>query len=246
MDSSRLLEAVIAGTREFSRSVAAEVHELDGITAAVVPTCPERSVVNSVCYERQESLAPRLEELAAIYDAAGVHAWTVWVRPADRDAAAALGAAGHVLDAAPEAMAMSIESFERPPCSYEWTRDWDPVLVGALNDRAYGYDGSFERALSGLHGDTVRGYVAHVGSRPVSCCLTLDVGEDCHMTLVATVPEARGRGLAGALMAQALADARERGLRSSSLVATTMGRPVYDRLGYRGLGPVEMWERRRV
>jgi GNAT superfamily N-acetyltransferase len=246
MDSSGLLEAVIAGTREFSRSMAAEVHELDGVTAAVVPACPERSVLNSVCYEREESLAPRLDELAAIYDAAGVRAWTVWVRPSDRDAAAALEAAGHVLDAAPEAMAMSIESFERPPCPYEWTREGDPLVVAALNDRAYGYDGSFERALAGFHADGACAYVASLEGRPVSCCLTLAEGEDCHMTLVATVHEARGRGLAGALMGQALADGRERGLRSSSLVATKMGRPVYDRLGYRALGPVEMWERRRT
>ena len=245
MDSPGLLEAVIAGTREFNRSVAAEVRDLDGVTAAVVPACPERSVLNSVCYERQESLAAQLDELAATYDEAGVRAWTVWVRPADREAAAVLETAGHVLDAAPEAMAMSIESFGRPPCSFEWTREGDPALVGALNDRAYGYDGSFERALAGLQGDSARAYVAHLGSRPVSCCVTLDVGKDCHMTMVATVPEARGRGLAGALMAQALADAHERGLHSSSLVATKMGRPVYCRLGYGGLGAVEMWERRR-
>ena len=66
------------------------------------------------------------------------------------------------------------------------------------------------------------------------------------MTLVATLPEARGRGLAGALMAHALVDAGERGLRTSTLVATKMGRPVYERLGYRGLGALEMWERREL
>jgi predicted acetyltransferase len=65
------------------------------------------------------------------------------------------------------------------------------------------------------------------------------------VTLVATIPEARGRGLAGTLLGHALADARERGLETSSLVATKAGRPLYERLGYRGVGAVEMWERRR-
>ena len=50
------------------------------------------------------------------------------------------------------------------------------------------------------------------------------------------VPEARGRGIAGKLLAHALADAAERGLETSTLVATPLGRPVYERLGYREFG----------
>jgi len=245
-DSATLLETVIEGVRQLNRSVASDLHELDGVTAAVVPACPERSVVNSVCYEREEMLAPRLDQLAAIYDAAGVYAWTVWVPSADRQAARALEGAGHVLDASPEAMGMVLDAFERPAFSYECTCGCDPALLGLINDRAYGYEGSFARALAGFDTEGSRCYAAYLDGEPASCCMTVDHGEDCHVALVATLPQARGMGLAGALMAQALTDARERGLVSSTLVATKMGRPVYDRLGYRGLGPVEMWERRRV
>jgi GNAT superfamily N-acetyltransferase len=241
-----LLEAVIDGTREFGRAVATDVHELGGVTASVVPSCPERSVVNSVCYEEGKALERKLDELAVIYDAAGVHAWTVWVLEPDREVASMLEATGHVLDAAPEAMGMVLDGSERPPFSYRWTRACDPVVVGRLNDQAYGYGGSFERALEGMHTEGCRFYAAYLAGQAVSCCVTVDHGDDCYISLVATLPEARGRGLAGALMAQALADARERGLVSSTLVATKMGRPVYDRLGYRGLGPVQMWERRRA
>ncbi len=75
--------------------------------------------------------------------------------------------------------------------------------------------------------------------------MTLDRnGGDRHVTLVATAPEARGRGLASALLATALADAREQGLQSSSLIATRMGAPLYERLGYRAVGTIQMWERR--
>jgi GNAT superfamily N-acetyltransferase len=245
-DGSTLLEDVIDGTRAFCRALATDVYEFDGVTAAVVPSCPERSVVNSVCYESPEQLEPRLDELARIYDAAGIHAWTVWVPPHDREAAAFLEDAGHVLDASPEAMGMVLDTFERPAFSYRWTRHCDPSVVGSLNDRAYGYDGSFELALQGIDGKNCCFYAAYVSGKPSSCCITVDHGDDCHMMLVATLPDARGRGLAGALMAQALADARERGLVSSTLVATKMGRPVYDRLGYQALGAVEMWERRRA
>ena len=72
-----------------------------------------------------------------------------------------------------------------------------------------------------------------------------DHGGDAEVNFVATVPEARGRGLAGALMTRALADARERGRLTTTLVATKLGRPVYERMGYRPLGTVQMWERRR-
>jgi GNAT superfamily N-acetyltransferase len=80
--------------------------------------------------------------------------------------------------------------------------------------------------------------------RPSSCVMAFDHGEDCSVWLVATLPEARGNGLAGALMAHALADARERGRTTSTLQATDLGRPVYERLGYRPLGEIQLWERR--
>ena len=63
--------------------------------------------------------------------------------------------------------------------------------------------------------------------------------------VVASVMPAVPNGLATALMAHALADARERGCTTSTLQATDLGRPVYERLGYRSLGEIQMWERRR-
>ena len=63
--------------------------------------------------------------------------------------------------------------------------------------------------------------------------------------MVATLERARGRGLATALMRQALLEARERGMETTSLQATRMGAPIYARLGYRDLGAIQMWERRR-
>ena len=247
MDDPALLRSVLAGTREFSRALATQVHERDGILAAVVPATPERSMVNCVTYERSAELEPALGDLARIYDEAGVIAWTVWVPPCDREVARALEAAGHLLDATPEAMGMDLEAVARPEPSGEWTGQGDPGVVAQINDRAYGYDGSFERAFAGFedHG-TLRFYAAELDGLPASCCVTVDVQEDCHMTLVATLPEARGRGMAGALMAHALVDGRERGLRTSTLVATKMGRPLYERLGYRGVGGLEIWERREL
>ena len=245
MDADPHLQRALEGTCEFGRVVAAELHRLDGVRAAVTPSCPERSVVNCVCYDSPAQLSAALAELAAIYDDAGIHAWTVWVPPSDREAAGVLEAAGHSLDAAPEAMGMDLSVVERPSDELEWTRHADLGVIGPLNDRAYGYDGSFERALAGAAADAFGAYAASLDGEPASCLMTLACGRDCHVTLVATVPEARGRGLAGKLLGHALADAREQGLGTSSLVATKAGRPLYERLGYRGAGAMQMWERRR-
>jgi GNAT superfamily N-acetyltransferase len=60
--------------------------------------------------------------------------------------------------------------------------------------------------------------------------------------MVATHPTAQRQGLSTALIKQALRAARERGCTTSSLEASAAGRPVYERLGYRPLGRLAMWE----
>ncbi|HVY77252.1 MAG TPA: GNAT family N-acetyltransferase, partial [Solirubrobacterales bacterium] len=118
------------------------------------------------------------------------------------------------------------------------------AACAALNDRAYGYDEHGFRAA--LPGETaIRWYGGFEGERPVGCVGAIEVGEDCCITGVATPPEQRGRGVASWLMGLALADARERGLSSASLQATRAGAPLYERLGFRDLGFIEMWELRR-
>lgn len=232
--------------RAFGGSEGAQVVRLEGVAAAVVPACPERSVVNSVGYDRAANLAAGLEDLAVAYDRAGVDAWTVWVPQEDREAADLLRDAGHALDASPVAMgaALSDMALEDPEPD-DWYRTQDVDELAPLNDRAYGYDGSFERALRGFHPDSAEVYVTRVDGQPASCLMTIDREADRHIILVATVPEARGRGLASGLLTRALADGCEAGLETTSLIATKLGAPIYERLGYRIVGTIEMWERRR-
>jgi GNAT superfamily N-acetyltransferase len=217
-----------------------------GLTAAVVPSAPDRSVFNSVYYEDPEQLAARADELAGTYAARGVRAWTVWVPDQDRGAAEMLAERGHCLDAAPRAMALDLADLGGEPAAPEGVelRPLDAAACAALNDRAYGYEeGAFAAAFSG--GTVVRWHGAFEAGEPLACVGTIDAGEDCGISGVATPPEHRGRGLASWLLWQALAGARERGHRSASLRASKAGAPLYERLGFRDLGFVEMWELRR-
>jgi GNAT superfamily N-acetyltransferase len=223
------------------------VWERDGMQAAIFPVAPDRSVFNSVFYEHGEPLIGALEELAAVYDEAGVRAWTVWVPEADAAVAEALAAAGHLLDASPRDMGMELSEL-RPP-------EHDPVLalreemdmttLARINEIAYGWaPGEFDHVAAAVLPD-FRVYLAELEGETVATAAAWDHGTDCVIEWVATLPEARGRGVSTRLMAHALAEAPRRGLRTTSLQATQLGYPVYERLGYRSFGTVQMWERRK-
>ena len=219
------------------------------VQATIAPMCPGRSVLNAVTYLDGAALRASIDELAALYDDAGVLAWTVWVRPGDAETARALAAAGHALDGTPELMAAELSAMDLEPRAALTLSDapsW--ADVASLNDRAYGLEAQsgFAPALGLLGDDGVDRFVATDGGRPVACVNTFVHDGDCWIILVATLPEARGRGLATELMRSALRAARERGATTTSLEGSAMGRSVYERIGYRPLGALQMWERRRT
>jgi ribosomal protein S18 acetylase RimI-like enzyme len=221
------------------------VVELDGVIACVSPAVPERSLPNSVVYESEEQLIAALDGLAEIYDDANVLAWTVWTPEYHARARDALGGAGNVLDANPTAMIAELDRIAPPDPELVIDREPRAEDLGTINDLAYGTGDAFQRMLGAGPLDPRHVYIAHVDGRPAASVVTQDHEGDCSVWWVAVVPEARGRGLAGALMRQALHDGRRRGCEVTTLQATKAGRPTYERLGYRGLGAIEMWERRR-
>ena len=215
--------------------------ERDGVGSLLTLHAPERSVVNGVIYQPGADVEAAYAWLDDRY--APVHAWTVWVPETDRATAELLERRGHKLDADPAMMVLDLASFE-PPAELP---DWKPATIEQLariNEAAYPWhDGSMERALLGSrHGENLHTYVAE----DASTLGILDCAGDASVIFVATRPEARGRGLAGGLLAAALLEARERGNDISTLQATKMGESVYARLGYERFGAIEMWEKRRA
>lgn len=76
-------------------------------------------------------------------------------------------------------------------------------------------------------------YVAYWGSRPAGAGMLFCRGPMGGIYNMSTLPEFRGRGVATAIMAACLADARQLGCEHVGLTPTTMGRPLYERLGFR-------------
>ena len=223
------------------------LHVGEGVVAAIVPATPERSVFNSVGYESPEALAASLDVLTRAYENAQVDAWTVWVPETDTGSAELLRSAGHLLDARPEAMLLDLTELGEPDSGdLDWRLGGSLDDLASVNDAAYGYaPGTFGRALGDTPADALRRYEARLDGNTASVLGTLDHGGDCDVLWVATLPEAQGRGLAKRLLHLALAEARDRGCTTATLQASPDGRPLYGRLGFRGLGELHMWERRR-
>ncbi len=232
--------AIAAGARG-SRAV----DVAPGLFASVVPATPQASIPNSVLYADPELVVRHHARLAALYAAAGVLAWTVWVRPGDAELEAALLERGHAFDGSPALMAAPYAELDLEP---RGALDLDPApewaVMGEINDRAFGRPiGALGAALGAAPG--WQPLLARSEGAPACCVAWLVSADgDCTVNFVATAPEARGRGLAGELMREALRRAREAGATTASLEGSAMGEPVYQRLGYRTLGRLRLLEHR--
>jgi GNAT superfamily N-acetyltransferase len=212
--------------------------DAEGVGALVMPSVPERSVANSVIYERGADVTTAYDELESLYS--GVQAWTVWVPGEDTRTSDFLASRGHLHDANPASMALDLATFEPRPKLPRW-EPATPEQLGAINDAAYPWkDGSLERTSRAAVSPDFHLYVAE----DAAVLAVHDCDGDAGVFWVATLPEARGRGLAAGLLSVAMLEARERGCDISTLQATGAGEPVYARLGYQTFGSIGMWEKR--
>jgi GNAT superfamily N-acetyltransferase len=239
----RAFDGLTAEIEWFGGAPESSVIRREGLIAAISPRTPERSIFNSVSCDGPKPLEATADELGEAYDAAGVRAWTVWVHDRDRRSADFLAGRGHVLDAAPRAMALDLRDLSSPPAAPMGLElaPCDPDTAAQLNDRAYGYERPAFRAIM-EEGSAVslRLLGAFEDGDTRACVGTIDVGDDCVVTGVATPPEYQRRGIASWTLHATLAEAHERGLATGSLQASRAGAPLYERLGFRDFGFLEI------
>ena len=222
--------------------------EAPGVTAAIVPATPRRSIPNSVTYDDAAALAAAYDDLAETYERHGISSWTVWTPEFDWAAIDLLTGRGHVFDGSPAAMTLDLERFEPPDLGdLDWDADATFEEAGRINDQAYGHatDGYAQAFTTAPDDLPLRGFRARREGETACVLTTIDDQDDLGVYFVATSPAHGRQGLAGRLLAAALVDARERGLRTSSLQASGMGEPVYTRLGYEIDFRLHLYERRR-
>jgi ribosomal protein S18 acetylase RimI-like enzyme len=225
-------------------SMQGSVIERPGVVASVVPAAPDSPTLNAAVALAPEEAVLALPELADRWAAAGVRRWGIWLDPAARAVVRALQRQGMGMSASAPGMGAALEALWLPERNGA-VPPADLATVGRVNDVAYGnVDRRLERTLTPLPAGVLHGYQAHLGNQPAAVALALHIGEDCGISFVATVPAARRRGLATAVMYEALAAARAAGLTTTTLQATEAGERLYRSLGYRRLCDMQLWERR--
>jgi ribosomal protein S18 acetylase RimI-like enzyme len=210
----------------------AVVHRRPGAAVAVFPHEPERSVYNNALLTRDLSAAAAtaaLDALEETYATAGVERFAAWVHERDAPMRAELKRRSHRLDTATRAMGLAIDDF-----CWCWSGDlhfapldWSAYL--RLFELPPGLLSAADHAAFHL-------LAAWVDAEPVAVALAFDHDGDCGIYNVGTVGHARRRGLATALTARQLYEARARGGRTASLQATAMAERVYRAVGFRDLG----------
>jgi ribosomal protein S18 acetylase RimI-like enzyme len=233
----------------------AELLDTDRFVASSVPGIPS-SLMNAATPIDRRALAPQLDEIERFYPSTAK--WGAWIDPGATEDVAALVSLGLVLDSSPvlmaaelDAIAETISKGPRPGASTVDIGDAAHVEradlhdVGAVNDAAYGYPKPvLAPTLAPFPADELHAYGIRVNRELASVALLIDAQADVFVTMVATVPQHRGKHLASSLLAHALREAKLRGQQTTSLQASKLGQGIYARLGYRALGEVHLYEKR--
>lgn len=221
------------------------VVERPGVVASIVPAAPESPTLNAAVALDAEAALDALPDLAERWREAGVIRWGIWLDGRAKRVAKALQKTGLALTASSPGMGAPLDAIRSPAELNGRVPRADLATVGRINDLAYGnHDGRLERTLTPLPRGALYGYRVDLDGRPAAAALAMHHAGDCGVSFVATIPEARRRGLGSLVMHGALQHARERGCTSTTLQATDAGRRLYDTLGYRSLCDMQLWEQR--
>ena len=217
-----------------------------GLVASIVPSAPDSPALNAAVALNPSKAPDHLEELEVLYGAAGVRRWAVWIDGAARDVTDEFRRRGLAIASASPGMGAVIDDLGLDLSTANHRPNAGLKTVGRVNALAYGnVDSRLERTLTTLTEGVLRGYRADLNGAAGAVALALHHGEDCGVSFVATVPQARRHGLATQVMRAALADAQRHGQTTITLQATELGERLYQQLGLRRLGPMELWEHRR-
>ena len=104
----------------------------------------------------------------------------------------------------------------------------ESVAIRFIGDKLWSLDGA-------------RVYTGYADGRPVSSGFSVQTGETLGIFTIATERDARGRGFGAAMTGRLIADGAETGCTVAVLQASAMGRPIYERIGFRLVQQYEIY-----
>jgi GNAT superfamily N-acetyltransferase len=226
-----------------------ELHEKDGLL--VINTGLPAAVFNNAIVTRPLA-APeqRLREAIDYYDACGLP-FVVRIRegldPPSEKACEALGLP--YSDTVPGMALSPLRDADAAPAGLEirvarTNAEYDEFFRIVCDVFAFPMDAArtiFTDAL--LHRDDSQWYLGYLDGVAVATSTLVATDRVAGIFNVATMPDARGRGIGEAMTWRCVQGGRELGCVMSALQASAMGRPVYERMGFRLVSPYRTFHR---
>ncbi|MGW5360724.1 GNAT family N-acetyltransferase [Actinopolymorpha pittospori] len=222
---------VASWARYATGSAGAQVREEDGATICTFPSEPERLVYNNALIARGldgTATVAAIEAIERTYREAGIDQYAAWAHESDQATIVELYERGYTLDTSTRAMAMPLDDLAVPrPEVHLGESGWSEYLriVGVPDGLLQDMDTNDFHVL-----------IARLNRHNVATAMAYDHDGDCGIYNVATVPNARRRGLGTALTALHVHRAKERGCTTASLQSTKIAERVYASVGFRDLG----------
>lgn len=113
--------------------------------------------------------------------------------------------------------------------------EWGRLTIAAfeMEDSLGVAMGDCEATIPVEHFEDQPRFTAYLDDEPVAVSSLVMTNGLAGVYAVATLPNARKRGIGTAMTLHAMAEGMQRGARLATLQATTMGRPIYEKIGFR-------------
>lgn len=193
---------------------------------------------NRVC----NASIPTNEEVAAIKSYFGTLPFTWAVDSADIQTNALLAQNNLRLAGSFPAMIIDLKKVQTIDCDREITikeitsieerLKWVEIVAASFNVSPIELTKFLDLLWTTISPGVLRLYVAYYNGQAAAASMTIQHGKTITIHWVSTIPEFRNKGLGFAVSHKPLVDAKMHEAEQAVLLASTLGKPVYERIGF--------------